>query len=388
MSSSLRAIDSLTSLRGLAALWIVLYHFWSETLELFPTLHWLSPFIREGHYAVPLFFMLSGFVLAYNYGDSFGRLSWPAYRRFVVLRFARIYPVHLFTLLIVLVLVVLAWFHKRPVTDAGYTLDTFIENVFLVQTWVPEFTLNWNYPAWSISSEWFAYLWFPLLATGVLGRIRSSVGAVVLLAVALLGSIGLACVGPLPFQALLAVIPTFIAGALANTLWQRAGTPRMGPRWLPDLCAAGVIAAPFVVAGPALAAVLISLFLGLMLTLPSWRDVCSKFWRFRALIFLGEVSYSLYMTHTLAQKMAHVLLPTIWFQASAWPVKLGILLVYAGLIAAACLTTYWLVERPCREICRRGLRGPLEANFGIERVPHPALVGCADAPAVPNHSRL
>ena len=88
-----------------------------------------------------------------------------------------------------MVLVCFARLTSTAVTEEGYTATTFVANIFLVQTWVPDFRLNWNYPAWSISSEWFAYLWFPVLSFVVLARVRSLRGGALLLALALLGSI-------------------------------------------------------------------------------------------------------------------------------------------------------------------------------------------------------
>ena len=330
--TSPRSIDSLTSLRGLAALWIVAYHFWTDVLVLFPALEIFSPFVREGHSAVPLFFVLSGFVLAYNYAEQFHCLQWDAYRRFVTRRLARIYPVHLFTLLVVLVLVGVAHWVSGPITDSGYTLATFVQNLFLVQTWVPQFELNWNYPAWSISSEWFAYLWFPVLASVVLRRLASVAAAAALLVLAWIGSILVYTAGPVPFRELVVVIPTFIAGATACTLWRRGGHGRYGPRWLPDVCAALIVVVPFVCSGTRLIATYLSLFVVLMLTLPTWRDACSRFWRWPAAVFLGEVSYSLYMTHTVTQKVCHAFLPASRFQESAVALRISILAVYAILI--------------------------------------------------------
>lgn len=60
------AITSLTACRGLAASWIVLYHFQPDLNRLLPQAAAMKPFLSQGHLAVPLFFILSGFVLSYG----------------------------------------------------------------------------------------------------------------------------------------------------------------------------------------------------------------------------------------------------------------------------------------------------------------------------------
>ena len=93
------AIDSLTSLRGLAALWVVLYHFQGDIVTLLPFSKFLLPFVVQGHFAVPIFFVLSGFVLTYNYLESMsGSLSRSELVQFWARRLLRIYPLHLVTL--------------------------------------------------------------------------------------------------------------------------------------------------------------------------------------------------------------------------------------------------------------------------------------------------
>ena len=97
------------------------------------------------------------------------------------MRWARIYPVHFFTLLVVLGMVAVCRIKGWGLTDAGYGAWDFVLNLFLVQTWVPNFHLNWNYPSWSISSEWVAYLCFPFFCTVILRRITTRFQARVLL---------------------------------------------------------------------------------------------------------------------------------------------------------------------------------------------------------------
>jgi peptidoglycan/LPS O-acetylase OafA/YrhL len=96
-----RQLPSLTPLRGVAALWVVLYHY-CGTAQYLPNLD-ITPysyFISKGYLGVDLFFMLSGFVMAHVYHDAFSESIGRHYRGFLVARIARLYPLHIFNLLL------------------------------------------------------------------------------------------------------------------------------------------------------------------------------------------------------------------------------------------------------------------------------------------------
>ena len=72
------------------------------------------------------------------------------------------------------------------------------------------------------------------------------------------------------------------------------------------------------------------------------------FWNTTFLVSLGESSYSLYMTHTLAQKILYKLLPVQGFEGSTFVFKFGIVLLYAALIFAFSFASFYLIEKPFR----------------------------------------
>lgn len=106
--------------------------------------------IRGGYMAVGTFFVLSGFVLAHAYFST----VWtrPSLLRYAVNRFARVYPVYLLSLMVVLPMIL----RTGPVREV-------LAHLLLLQGWRP-FLVDWNTPAWSLSCEAFFYLCFPLAA--------------------------------------------------------------------------------------------------------------------------------------------------------------------------------------------------------------------------------
>jgi len=344
-------VPALTTLRGVLAVWVVAYHFWNDVVLLFPLANILNPIFSRGHFAVPGFFILSGYVLSLNYSDRFRTLAVRPLLRFWFLRLARIYPVHLVSLLAVLAMVVASEFLGYQLAEGGYTLRDFILNLLLMQTWVPDFHLNWNYPAWSISSEWFAYLLFPFAVAVVLNRANSILTLLLLIAGSLTVAVLLYLFGTeWPFFVLICVVPTFFAGATVERLTRHY--PRKGPweRWL----SAGLVVALLAVCyAPIEPVVVISILLFLFGLVATLGRIGHRLWSLAPAVYLGEVSYSLYMTHTLAQKFVVRLLPASRYADAPTLLKAGVLFAYLTLIIGCCLGSYYLIERPARLWVRR-----------------------------------
>ncbi len=163
-----RQIDSLTSLRGIAAWWVVVFHFRDH---IWPAGSYWSHLASYGYLAVDLFFIMSGFVIQLRYGEMFERLSFPKFGDFIITRLARIYPLHLFMCIVYLLnpLAIHFFSHSGEIT-ARYDPTQYVLGLFLVQAWgfLPGY--GWNVPSWSISVEFAAYLLFPLLCLLVAGR--------------------------------------------------------------------------------------------------------------------------------------------------------------------------------------------------------------------------
>lgn len=148
-------LPTLTGLRGIAALAVLFYHIRGGMGGFLPdhVIAWLA----QGYLAVDLFFVLSGFVLWWNYGAQFRDQGARAAPRFIVRRFARIFPLHL-AILSAMALFALALLASGRDPGDHYAFAQLPAHFLLIQNWGFGDQLRWNDPAWSISTEWAAYL--------------------------------------------------------------------------------------------------------------------------------------------------------------------------------------------------------------------------------------
>jgi peptidoglycan/LPS O-acetylase OafA/YrhL len=163
-------LKPLTSLRFIAAIWVLLYHF-KDHLGLGMGQFGL---VADGYLGVDLFFTLSGFILAHVYLTSLEEERF-GYGGFLKNRIARVYPMHLAALAAMIVLFVGATAMGAGVgSAAAFKWSDLPAHLFMVHAWGATEAVGWNFPSWSISAEWAAYLIFPLIAGAVLkGRQHS-----------------------------------------------------------------------------------------------------------------------------------------------------------------------------------------------------------------------
>lgn len=159
---------SLDLLRGIAALAVVLWH-WQHFFYPFnlqglafvakkqPIYKTLYLFYDFGHLAVPLFFSLSGFIFFWLYSTSISENK-ISFKLFSVLRLSRLYPLHLFTLIIV----ALVQYYYFSLTKT-YFVYPFHDNYHLFlnltfsSAWGLEKGFSFNGPIWSVSIEILLY---------------------------------------------------------------------------------------------------------------------------------------------------------------------------------------------------------------------------------------
>ena len=349
-------LRALTSLRAFLAVGVVLFHY---QLQWDPALGF-SPIIERSRLAVDAFFMLSGFILAHVYGPSFATGAF-SYRRFIVARLARLYPLHLAVLAGVLVMVLSANAVGVRYDPSTYTTEGFFKTLFLVQAWFPsEIGFNWSGPSWSLSAEWFAYLLFPayaLLAVRMQQRpwLLLALGVVSYVAIdAAYGSIfGKVLPRAEDDMGILRIAPAFLIGMALYALGHRW-------RWSRPVAVSAALFTTLILLGAMQLSlddrIIVALAAPVILT---WsllaRADCEGPLAAPALVFAGEASFALYLVHMpviVAFKGVVAELRGVDSAFRMTPVELTGLFVATALIAAA---LHLLVERPGRIWVRRRL---------------------------------
>ena len=367
-------LPALTSLRFFAAAMIVAYH--AHACALLPGVpEWLAALpLRQG---VSFFFVLSGFILTYVYGGLTAR-GLPGFWR---ARWARIWPAHLAALGLFLLVVP---GELRPLSAP--VLQT-MANVGMVHAWIPSesYYFSFNAVSWSISTEFAFYLMFPLLLwkLGKAWWVNLLVGAGLLLAMVAWGNHLAAGVQTAGLSAAdfdyrmekelmfavyvnpLARVLEFIVGmttALAFARFGTRGPAGRGAATVVEVGAVGLVVAGLVAsrgvaeallpvvgeagriwltyAGGSMLPVAVLIFV-----MAQQRGWVSRVLAWPVLVWLGEISYSVYLVHQLLLRYMEL------HKDAAGAVPAGVRWVVYGVTVVVLASVIWLlVERPLRAV--------------------------------------
>ena len=365
-------IKALTGLRIVAAVWVVLFHYRSPLWASSPRLHdTMAPLFDCGAMGVDLFFILSGFVLTWNYLDRMGP-TWSARatRHFLWLRLSRVWPIYLVTMhLAALWIIVTLYVGDLPSPDAEkLTAVNYVRQLLMVQLWFEPFfdRTSWDGPAWSISAEWLAYLLFGALVL-VIFRIARVSRARTLLALAVFAALPpmilLVGTGHLytPWSWLPRILAQFTAGALACAAVRKLeisdGQRRAAGYLSIGLVAAIVAGMYYLYANPIAGMVdpgsLMSvLFLPLVVALSVGAGSLPALLSTRPMLYGGRISFSLYMIHEPVHSVWEWAVRQYRIMLSMESAKVAAI----GLIVTAVLLAmllYHLVEEPAQRWMRR-----------------------------------
>jgi len=286
--------EVLDSFRGLCALFVVVYHL--HVSDSFAEI----AFFRGSSIFVEFFFVLSGFVLAHGYAFRENLSFGP----FLSARFFRLYPLHLFMLLVFVLLELGKWsaleffgisFNNMAFTN-DYALESILPNLLLVHAWTP-FTnpLSFNTPSWSISIEFYMYLLL-YLSLLMAGRLRMLVWGLlppVMFYLMITGS-------DLLVPAVMRGLSGFFGGVICYLVYRRYLSRINVPVWLASLVEVALILLVIAVVQSdveyrSVWATLVFFLTVLWFSLES--GLLSTALKRDSLQFLGRLSYSMYMTH-------------------------------------------------------------------------------------------
>ena len=355
-------LPALTALRGIAALWVVLFHldviiYYRELGTLLPQ-QW-SGLIAKGYLWVDLFFILSGFIICHIYGEQLsGNKRLNIITGYLKARFFRIYPLHLFTILLLLPVVMLTATFLPAVIDSSWQLyfdwQALLSNVLLTNAMNQYTYLSWNIVSWSIGAEWWAYIY----AIGLLYFISNQrlILTVIMTMIAFTGLIFLVYWHPkhnldITFDfGFLRCLFEFSLGVVSYQLYQRnLGNKLLSQDWGLQLTLVAILA-------------IFHWQLNDLLTIPLFMTLvlCAAYNQGRVLRmmsggvwqYLGRTSYSIYLMHGVWFMVFWFSLPLV---AQAWQIEsfsiTQIILYVVTFIALTIISahySYRYVEVPCR----------------------------------------
>ncbi|WP_369394078.1 acyltransferase family protein [Streptomyces sp. CG1] len=361
-AAAMPSLPSLTGLRWMAAVLVFGLHvnnfgYFGGTGGRF--VYWG---FNAGATGVSFFFVLSGFVLTWSARPRDRALAF--WRR----RIARIYPVHLVTMAVALVMAYTLV--HQPVPSHRQALS----NVLLLHSWWHPWWQTLNPVSWSLACEAFFYASFPLLILllrrlGVRGSAAlAGLSVVAVLVLAWTDAHGWWTYTLYAFPA--ARLPEFVLGAATARLVLLGRWRGPGLEASLALAVIGYFLVPQVTPGYSATVCTIAGF-GLLIPAAAVADVqgLPSLWRRRRLVRLGELSFAFYMIHLLVLRAGTELLGTK---------------PHFGLLAGLAVTTtafavslglswllYEAVERPARRLLLRPLRRPAPRQ-DRDRAPHEA----------------
>jgi peptidoglycan/LPS O-acetylase OafA/YrhL len=302
--------------------------------------------ISHGDLAVDFFFELSGFVIALRYADQFTRPNRAVYKEFLVARFARLYPAYI-TVLALFVANPISVLFFSTIKNPGERYEPLylLLSIPMIQNWGFTTSVGWNIPAWSVSTEWAAYLGFPyyIAVASFFGVTSIRRG---LLALGCLVGLMIACytsghdlTDDIPQFGLLRCLFEFGIGVSIQRIWYYWGSTTFLHSFAGLLLALGLavtfmagLAPDFVVLPAAFALLILTFSSAAFGWLLSWR----------VLVVLGEISYSTYLVHYFVKDwikflmIGHVTSPIL------------VLLAYLGVVFVLSIVLYIGIEKPGR----------------------------------------
>lgn len=300
-----KRFEVLDTFRGIAAIIVAIYQY-----TISDGLLRGNPLISHGHRFVGFFFVLSGFIIYFNYRNL---SDFTDQKKFIVKRIWRLYPLHFFTLFLFLLFEVFkailykyGFFNSAPFTKNN--LEGFIANLLLLQGIVDDYTqFTWNYPSWSISVEFINYILFAALLP-VINKLGRHITPISFLIISLWALI-LMNYNPKPFEYVLKCTYGFFLGCTTffayKAFFENIQFSKSLIHILEFFSAALMII--LICFLPETYSNLLSPFYCVIILIFAREGgIVSNFLKNKILLLLGTLSYSIYMTHALIANVLKV----------------------------------------------------------------------------------
>ena len=165
--------SQLTFTRFIAAFLLFVYHFGGIEND------------EHLNLGVSYFYVLSGFVMILAYGKK----EHISPKEYYINRLARIYPLHIMTLLLAIAANIFKYINYLEYVK--FDIPSMLMNALLIHAWIPQISLSYNVPSWSISVEMFFYLLFPFIFNYVIKKWKLKYIAIFTLSFWLICQIGM-----------------------------------------------------------------------------------------------------------------------------------------------------------------------------------------------------
>lgn len=314
---------------------------------------------------VDLFFVLSGFVIFNAYAEKI--TTQKDLFRFQLLRFGRLYPVHLLFLLVYLGIEIAKYLASTKLGISSLNsipfetnnFSAFVKNIFLISSVLPNQSHTYNYPAWSISVEFYTYLVF---AASILLVKKSNV--MFFTAISFISLLMLATENTFGFESMLRCFAGFFIGCLTAKFTK--GIKTNLPNFYSVIAFFAIVSFLQLKTTKDFDLLIYFLTAALIATLVLSKDGTLKtILRFKFLTWLGAVSYSVYMSHAAIEGVVKQVIRVVLKKPEIVGVDgksipqlsqletLFACVVVASVVLIVSAFVYKFIEKPMREKSRR-----------------------------------
>lgn len=328
------------------AYWVCLYHVRDAY-----NIDYFSDIIDVGYLGVDVFFSLSGYIMTHVYQKYYTTsFDFQNYKIYIKRRFARIYPLHFFTLIGAVLFLWILNNNSRAEIKLDYNDIPF--HLFLIHAWGFTKDLSFNFPSWSVSAEWFAYLFvFPFSI-----KIFHYKGIKFLLFLVVMFYLSYVFitytffynnVGSQLETGFIRIVPEFMLGSSIYLVYWKYKLFNKPALFVLSYLLMGIIAFLFTKNFQFIFLLLIPFAL---IHLHLGSTLSNLFFGSKPIIFLGEISYSIYMVHFFSRSINGIIFNNfLEFKINSFLY----LFVYTTLTILFAILTFYFIENPFRRLINR-----------------------------------